>query len=232
LSELAYPHSGGPPAHSPGLDHQFESYEQQRESASLGMWAFIVQEVMFFGGLFATYMVYRQQYPDAFAAASHSLDIKLGAFNTAVLIASSLTMALAVRAAQLGRRKALMGFLAATAILGTVFLGVKVVEYKDKFEHHHVPGPAFHFEETERHGVLIDQRHAQMFFGLYFAMTGLHALHMVIGIAILLWLLYWARRGRFTPENHNYVEGTGLYWHFVDIVWIFLFPMLYLIGRH
>jgi cytochrome c oxidase subunit 3 len=219
------------PAH-PGLDHQFESYEQQRESASLGMWAFIVQEVMFFGGLFATYMVYRAQFPQAFAAASHTLDIKLGGFNTAVLIASSLTMALAVRSAQLGRRKALMGFLVATIVLGSVFLGVKVIEYGDKFEHHHVPGPTFHFEIAERHGVPIDQRHARMFFGLYFAMTGLHALHMIVGIAILLWLLYWARKGRFTPENYNYVEGTGLYWHFVDIVWIFLFPMLYLIGRH
>jgi cytochrome c oxidase subunit 3 len=231
MAEIAHP-AHGHPAHRPGLDHQFDSYEQQRESASLGMWAFIVQEVMFFGGLFAAYMVYRAQYPDAFAAASHTLDIKLGAFNTGVLIASSLTMALAVRAAQLGLRRVLMGFLVATIFLGSVFLGVKVVEYRDKFEHHHVPGASFHFEESERHGVPIDQRHAQMFFGLYFAMTGLHALHMIVGIAILLWLLYWARRGRFTPENHNFVEGTGLYWHFVDIVWIFLFPMLYLIGRH
>jgi cytochrome c oxidase subunit 3 len=215
----------------PGLDHQFDSYEQQRESASLGMWAFIVQEVMFFGGLFVTYLVYRWSYPAAFAAASHHLDIRMGAFNTTVLIASSLTMALAVRAAQLGRRKPLVGFLVATLLLGSVFLGVKAVEYQHKWEEHHVPGPAFEFESVGLHGAPIEPRNAMIFFSLYFAMTGLHALHMVVGIGLLLWLIVHAAKGRFTPENHNYVEGIGLYWHFVDIVWIFLFPLLYLIGR-
>ena len=216
----------------PGLDHQFDSYEQQRESASLGMWAFIVQEVMFFGGLFVTYLVYRSQFALAFAAGSHHLDVKLGAFNTAVLIGSSLTMALAVRSAQLGRRKALVAFLLATILLGGVFLGVKAVEYSHKWHENHVPGPRFSFESTGTHGEPIDPRNAQIFFSLYFAMTGLHALHMVVGIAILFWLVYHSWRGRFTPDNYNYVEGTGLYWHFVDIVWIFLFPLLYLIGRH
>jgi cytochrome c oxidase subunit 3 len=216
----------------PGLAHQFDSYEQQRESASLGMWAFIVQEVMFFGGLFVTYLVYRREYAAAFAAGSHHLDVKLGAFNTAVLIASSLTMALAVRAAQLGKKKPLIGFLIGTILLGSVFLGVKTVEYSHKWHEHHVPGPHFAFESTGVHGEPIDPHNAQIFFSLYFAMTGLHALHMIVGIAILLWLIFHASRNRFTPDNYNYVEGTGLYWHFVDIIWIFLFPLLYLIGRH
>jgi cytochrome c oxidase subunit 3 len=196
------------------------------------MWLFIVQEVMFFGGLFTAYLVYRAAYPLAFAAASHHLDIRLGAFNTVVLIASSLTMALAVRGAQTGSRKSLQGFLVATLLLGSVFLVVKGFEYQHKWAEHHVPGPRFEFAGVDHHARPIEPRHAYVFFSLYFAMTGLHALHMVVGIAILLWLLYWARRGRFTPENHNWVEGTGLYWHFVDIVWIFLFPLLYLIGRH
>ena len=214
------------------LAHQFDDYEQQRESASLGMWLFIVQEIMFFGGLFTAYMVYRTAYPLAFAAASHHLDVRLGALNTAVLIASSLTMALAVRGAQTGNRKALARFLVATLLLGSTFLVVKGFEYHHKWVEHHVPGPHFEVESVDHHGNPIEPRHAYIFFGLYFAMTGLHALHMIVGIAILFWLLYWARRGRFTPENHNFVEGTGLYWHFVDIVWIFLFPLLYLIGRH
>ena len=227
MSEMSHGHEP-----LPGLAHHFDSYDQQRESATLGMWAFIVQEVMFFGGLFVTYMVYRREYAAAFAAGSHHLDVKLGAFNTAVLIASSLTMALAVRAAQLGKKKPLIGFLIATILLGSVFLGVKTVEYSHKWHEHHVPGPHFVFESTGVHGEAIDPHNARIFFSLYFAMTGLHALHMVVGIGILLWLIWQASRNRFTPNNYNYVEGTGLYWHFVDIVWIFLFPLLYLIGRH
>ena len=217
--------------HHPGLEHHFDSYDQQRESATLGMWAFIVQEILFFGGLFAAYAVYRRWYPLEFAAGSHHLDITLGAFNTAVLIASSLTMAMAVRSAQIGKRKPLLLFLALTILLGSVFLGVKVVEYHEKYVSHHIPVESFQFETVDHHGNPLVPNHARIFFGLYFAMTGLHALHMIIGIGILFWLIWHARKGRFTPENHNYVEGTGLYWHFVDIVWIFLFPMLYLIGR-
>jgi len=222
------------PAHGaehPGLAHHFESYEQQRESASLGMWIFIAQEIMFFGGLFIAYAVYRHMYPDGFAAASAELDVKLGTFNTVVLIGSSLTMALAVRAAQLGRSKASAWFLIATMALGTTFLGVKGIEYHHKYVEHHIPGPSFQFT-GEHHGQPVPANQARIFFGLYFGMTGLHALHMVIGLGLLLWLLYHTRKGRFTPDNYNYVEGVGLYWHFVDIVWIFLFPLLYLIGRH
>ena len=209
-----------------GLAHHFDSFEQQRDASYLGMWLFLAQEILFFGGLFTAYLVYRLYHQAAFAAGSHTLDIKLGAFNTAVLIGSSLTMALAVRGAQIGRRKALVLFLIATILLGGVFLGVKVIEYSHKFHEHHVPGPNFVWEEGG------DAAGAQMYFNLYFAMTGLHALHMIVGIGILLPMVVLAWRGAWTPANHNFVEGMGLYWHFVDIVWIFLFPLLYLLGRH
>jgi cytochrome c oxidase subunit III len=209
----------------PGLAHHFDNLEQQSEATTLGMWIFLVTEVLFFGGLFLVYTVYRSQYPDAFAAASHELDVTLGTINTAVLITSSLTMALAVRAAQLGQRTTLMLFLVATMILGGIFLGIKSVEYYHKFVEHHVPGPAFQFEKEYF-------RHAQIFFSLYFLMTGLHALHMVIGFGIMLWMLIWAWRGTITKEYYSPIEISGLYWHFVDIVWIFLFPLLYLLGRH
>jgi cytochrome c oxidase subunit 3 len=212
--------------HHPALAHHFDDLGQQREAATLGMWVFLVTEVLFFGGLFATYSVYRMWYADAFVAASHELDITLGATNTAVLITSSLTMALAVHAAQLGHRKLLLMFLVLTMILGGVFLGIKSVEYYHKFVEHHVPGPSFLFAEKEF------QRTAQIFFSLYFIMTGLHALHMIIGLGIMTWMLWWSWRGVITPEYYSPIEISGLYWHFVDIVWIFLFPLLYLIGRH
>jgi cytochrome c oxidase subunit 3 len=190
------------------------------------MWVFLVTEVLFFGGLFLVYTVYRVWYPDAFAAASHSLDVTLGTVNTVVLITSSLTMALAVHAAQLGQRKLIMIFLLATMALGAVFLGIKSVEYYHKFVEHHIPGPGFEFEEQEY------ARHAQIFFSLYFVMTGLHALHMIIGFGIMSWMLWWTWRGTITAEYYSPIEISGLYWHFVDIVWIFLFPLLYLLGRH
>ena len=209
----------------PALAHHFDSLAQQSEATTLGMWVFLVTEVLFFGGLFATYMIYRSWYPDAFAAASHELDVTLGTINTVVLITSSLTMALAVHAAQLGQRKALMLFLILTMVLGGAFLGIKSVEYYHKFVEHHVPGPSFQFEAEHI-------RHAQIFFSLYFVMTGLHAVHMIIGIGIMLVMLYWSWNGTITEEYSSPIEISGLYWHFVDIVWIFLFPLLYLIGRH
>ena len=212
-------------SHHPALAHQFDSLGQQTEAATLGMWVFLVTEVLFFGGLFVTYTVYRSFYPAAFSAASHELDILLGGINTAVLITSSLTMALAVHAAQLGQRRLLMIFLVVTMVLGTVFLGIKAVEYYHKFAEHHVPGATFQFEREH-------QRHAQIFFSLYFIMTGLHAIHMIIGIGVLLVMWIWAWRGRITSDYAGPIEISGLYWHFVDIVWIFLFPLLYLIGRH
>jgi cytochrome c oxidase subunit 3 len=210
---------------SPALAHHFDSLDQQRDATTLGMWVFLVTEVLFFGGLFMVYTVYRSWYPDAFAAASHELDIVLGTVNTAVLITSSLTMALAVHSAQLNQRRLLTTFLLLTILLGATFLGIKSVEYYHKFVEHLVPGPAFQFEKEY-------VRHAQLFFSLYFLMTGLHALHMIIGIGIMLWMLAWARRGIITAEYYSPIEISGLYWHFVDIVWIFLFPLLYLLGRH
>jgi cytochrome c oxidase subunit 3 len=213
------------PGRAWGLDHQFDSLDQQREASFFGMWVFLVTEIMFFGGVFAAYIVYRGRNPAAFSAGSHELDISLGAFNTAVLIASSLTMALAVWAAQTGRRKLIVLFILGTILLGGIFLGVKVVEYGAKFEHHLFPGPQFQWPGPE------SAEGVEMFFNLYFALTGLHALHMIVGIGILTVLAMLAWRGVFSPDNHNLVEGVGLYWHFVDIVWIFLFPLLYLLGR-
>ena len=207
------------------LQHHFDTMEQQREASSLGMWVFLVTEILFFGGLFLAYTVYRAQYPRAFAEASRHLDITLGTLNTAVLIISSLTMALAVWSASVGRRKATILLLLATMALGGVFLGVKAVEYGHKFHDHLVPGPGFQFPGP-------NARPAEIFFSLYFTMTGLHAAHMIIGIGLLTVLVLQARKGRYGPEYYTPVEVTGLYWHFVDIVWIFLFPLLYLIGRH
>jgi len=212
-------------AHHPALAHQFDSLDQQKEVATLGMWVFLVTEVLFFGGLFAAYCVYRTWYPDTFAAASHELIVWAGTTNTAVLITSSLTMALAVHAAQTGDRRRLMAFLAVTMLLGALFLGIKAFEYYSEFAEHHVPGFDFRFEPEHF-------RHAQVFFSLYFVMTGVHALHMIIGLGVMAVMLIWAWRGTITREYYNPIEISGLYWHFVDIVWIFLFPLLYLIGRH
>ena len=212
-------------AHSPGLDHHFETREQQYEAANLGMWAFLVQEILFFGGLFGAYTVYRSQYFQAFVEGSHHLDITLGAFNTAVLIGSSLTMALAVHAAQTGRLNAIIGWLVSTIVLGCTFLGVKAVEYSHKYHEGLVPGASFSVDSAQP-GPL------KIFFSFYFVMTGMHAFHMVVGIGIMLWLIIKTIRGTFSTKYFTPVEMTGLYWHFVDIVWIFLFPLLYLIGRH
>ncbi len=221
--------------HHPELLHHFAEPQQQRDAASLGMWIFLATEVMFFGGLFCAYLIYRRWYFGDFGAASKSIDATLGATNTAVLICSSLTVVLAVWAAQIALRKLLIGSLIVTMLLGMVFLGIKAKEYKDKFEEHHVPGASFSFERVPIPGhpdQYANPRHAEIFFALYFIMTGLHALHMIIGLGLFAWLLFMAWKGRFTPEYHTPIEIGGLYWHFVDIVWIYLFPLLYLIDRH
>jgi cytochrome c oxidase subunit III len=210
------------------LREQFDTVEQQKDASTLGMWIFLITEIMFFGGMFLAYTVYRSSYPDVFGHASSSLNAVIGAINTAVLLCSSFTMVLAVRAAQLGQRKAIVIFLILTLILGFAFLGVKAYEWNEKFHEHHVPGPSFHLEGMPAES----QGQAQLFFSLYFAMTGLHALHMVIGVGILSALVYLAYKGRFTPQYMTPVDVAGLYWHFVDIIWIFLFPLLYLIDRH
>jgi cytochrome c oxidase subunit 3 len=226
-----------PVAHHSALQHHFDNMEQQREAGTLGMWVFLVTEIMFFGGLFMAYLLYRTKYPMAFAAGSNHLNITLGAVNTVVLIVSSLTMALAVYYAQVGVRRLQILFLVATMMLGATFLGIKAVEYYDKYRDHLIPVAGFfHWEQPPPHGTPQDpqtfERNVQMFYWIYFAMTGLHALHMIIGLGILSFLVYFSWRGRYSPEYHAPVELSGLYWHFVDIVWIFLFPLLYLLGRH
>ena len=208
------------------LREQFDTAEQQKDATTLGVWIFLITEIMFFGGLFLAYTIYRDTYFPVFALASSSLNAVIGAVNTAVLLCSSFTMVLAVRASQVGQRNALIIFLILTLILGVAFLGVKAYEWNEKFQEHHVPGPTFHLEGTGQQG------EAQLFFSLYFAMTGLHALHMVVGCGILTWLLIQSWKGKFTPEYMTPVDIAGLYWHFVDIIWIFLFPLLYLIDRH
>lgn len=210
--------------HSTALGHQFDDLGQQKEASTFGMWIFLVTEVMFFGGMFAGYTAYRWKYHEAFMAASNRLDILLGGVNTVVLILSSLTMAMAVHSAQVNKRKQLMAFLVVTMLLGSVFLGIKAVEYTHKFHEHLVPGSSFRFEGAST-------EHTQLFFSFYFALTGFHALHMVIGIGILSVILWMAYKGKFSAEYYNPVDVSGLYWHFVDIVWIFLFPLLYLVGH-
>ncbi len=305
--------------HPPGLQHQFEDMGQQQESASIGMWMFLVQEIMFFGGMFTVYLVFRSKFPMAFAAGSNHLNVYWGAGNTVVLIVSSLTMALAVHYAQTGKRMAQVVCIILTMILGATFLGVKAIEYADKYHEgivpvtglnlrtalhtepntaggSHVPGDpdslekssldapssaenqrgtsgsasnsAGHVEDeyvnpngnflwtdtslaelaqkedylttAEKVGYFsngqIDANKfrdkVRIFYYIYFMMTGLHALHMIIGLGLMAWLLWKAWSGAFTADYFSPVEMSGLYWHFVDIVWIFLFPLLYLLGRH
>ncbi len=207
------------------LQHQFENPEQQKQTANLGMWTFLATEILFFGGMMTGYTIYRNLYPAAFASTSQFMNVTAGAINTAVLICSSLTMALAVRSAQLGQKRALARFLTATLLLGFLFLGIKAYEYHEKWVEHHVPGPTFEYEEPQY------ARQAQILFFLYFAMTGMHAVHMIIGAGLIITLLIMTLRGRFSAEWYTPVDMVGLYWHFVDIVWIFLFPLLYLIGH-
>ncbi|HUF05377.1 MAG TPA: cytochrome c oxidase subunit 3 [Aridibacter sp.] len=287
--------------HHPGLQHQFDDMGQQMDSVTVGMWTFLAQEIMFFGGLFTVYLVFRSRFPMAFAAGSNHLDAFWGWLNTLVLIVSSLTMALTVFYAQRNNRNMQVLTIILTMIFGTVFLGVKAIEYTDKYNHGLVPvdgwnkvvpegehgsepasvrlpfettvnaaesadgGEALHpnprgefqiaekdlelvtlaqkegfLTESEKIGYFSNDEidpekfkgKVQIFFWIYFVMTGLHALHMVIGLGLMLWLLVMAWRSTFSAEFYSPVEISGLYWHFVDIVWIFLFPLLYLLGRH
>ena len=251
------------PEHHPALVHQFDSMEQQREASTFGMWVFLLTEIMMFGGLFAAYLIYRIKYYDAFVAGSTSIDVTWGFVNTLVLIGSSLTMALAVSAAQRGARRGAQLFIVLTMILGTVFLGIKGIEYHQKYVEHHIPGGIFgRFDPVTKYGnedniakqeqerlekgskerpplspEAAEQvgkqtaKQTEIFFCFYFAMTGLHALHMIIGLILMTWLLVQVQRLNIGPEYYTPVELSGLYWHFVDIVWIYLFPLLYLINR-
>jgi cytochrome c oxidase subunit 3 len=208
--------------------HHFEDIEQQRESATLGMWLFLAQEVMFFGGIFAAYLVYRSFYPVSWEESSLHLNLPIGFVNTLFLLCSSLTMALGARAAQVGNRRNLIIFLLLTILFGSIFLGVKAYEYNDKWVNSLVPGLNW---DGNQYWMSEGGNH-ELFFVLYFFASGTHALHMVIGIGILAWLAWAAwKQNRFTKGDYLPVEFTGYYWHFVDIVWVFLFPLLYLIDR-
>ena len=205
------------------LAEQFEDMTQQHESATLGMWTFLATEVLFFGGMFMGYIVYRHAYPHAFAEASRHTIVLYGTINTAILLTSSLTMALAVRAAQLDLRKSLVNFLLLTVFLGFCFLGVKGLEYHQDLQENLWPGPHFNHALGPT---------SQIFWFLYWVMTGLHALHVTVGVIVISVMAFLAKRSRFSGYYHAPIEVTGLYWHFVDIVWIFLYPLLYLVNRY
>jgi cytochrome c oxidase subunit 3 len=243
-----YPHTHLAPVHDehahaslPQHRHHFETEEQQREAGSFGMWLFLLTEIMFFGGMFFAYLLYRNWYYEAFVVASNQLSVPLGAFNTAVLITSGFCMAIGVWAAEVRQKGLLVVMLLLTTFFGLIFLGVKADEYHEKYELHHIPGAnfstamfvnpaAYHLKEDPLSPDMAQK--TQIFFFLYFAMTGMHALHMIIGIVLLGWLTWRAHRGDFSSGYVAPIENFGLYWHFVDIVWIFLFPLLYLINKH
>lgn len=214
--------------------HHFETAEQQKESALMGMWLFLAQEVMFFGGLFTAYAIYRFKFPDAWYLGAHQLNKLMGAGNTVFLLISSFTMAMCVYTTQMDRMKQAFRYLVATGVFGTIFLVVKYFEYKEKFTHGLVPRLAWHpdhlhYPEGMEHLANVADGHLQIFYFLYFAMTGMHAFHMIVGLAIMAVLLVMMKRGAFGSHRYIQIELFGFYWHFVDIVWVFLFPLLYLI---
>jgi cytochrome c oxidase subunit III len=235
MSDIAVFHGDGPPPHgarNPALQEQFEDIEQQRDAGNFGIWIFLATEILFFGGLFTAYILYRSLYFPGFVSGSHLLERPLGAVMTFVLLGSSFTMALAVHSIRLGKRKLVVLFLVLTILLGIAFLGIKFTEYAGKWHEHLVPG--FNFQPTEEDLQGAPARHVELFLCFYFFMTGLHALHMIVGIGLLAVMatLTWYRK--ITIEHYNRIEVSGLYWHFVDIIWIYLFPLLYLItgNRH
>lgn len=217
------------------LAHHFADLEQQRETATFGMWIYLATEILIFGPVFTCYTVYRLRYAADFEAASAKLNILIGAINTIVLLSSSLTMALSVHATRVGRRKMLLTCLSLTILLGGTFLGFKVLEYYKDYEDKLVPGLAFESGDWTKvegaEGPVHPQR-VELFLAFYYIMTGLHAVHMIVGMGLLIWLVIEARKGLLTPVRYIPVEVVGLYWHFVDIVWIFLLPLLYLTGTH
>ena len=217
------------------LAHHFEDLKQQRETEAFGMWIYLATEVLIFGPLFTCYAVYRLNYPHDFEAASAKLNILIGSINTIVLLSSSLTMALSVHAARVGRQQMLITCLLLTILLGGTFLGFKVLEYYEDYKDNLVPGLAFDPGEwTKMEGAEgpVNPQRVQLMLVFYYIMTGLHAVHMIVGIGLLIWLVIEARKGLLTPVRYMPVEVIGLYWHFVDIVWIFLLPLLYLTGTH
>ncbi|MGB0063102.1 MAG: cytochrome c oxidase subunit 3 family protein [Terracidiphilus sp.] len=234
--------------HPPYQRHHFETVSQQFDATNFAMWLFLLTEVMFFGGLFMAYLIMRNWYYQAFVAASHQLSIFWGTANTGVLICSSFTMAMSVWSAEMRRRKSLLVYLCLTLVFGLTFLGIKGIEWHEKWEKHHVPGihnysvqaftdpasdPEVHQQYPDDKALAPDMaQKTEQYFFLYFAMTGMHALHMVIGVSILIFMIFRAKAGAYTTGHVTFVENFGLYWHFVDIIWIYLFALLYLISRH
>jgi len=224
-------------AHDPGLRHQYEDMTQQNEAYIVGMWSFLVSEVMFFGALFFIYTLYRWNYQVDFYVAHEHLNVPMGATNTTVLLFSSFTMVMAVQSAQLKQRRLVMGYLAVTVLCACTFLVIKYFEYMSKFADHLYPGAGFANDPVKAFGqhaienghVVVNMNHAQLFYALYFGMTGLHAVHVIVGIGIILALIrLWFNNANSVIHDYIPTEMVGLYWHFVDIVWIFLFPLFYL----
>jgi cytochrome c oxidase subunit 3 len=209
-------------AHPPHLQHHFVTSAQQFDAAKMGMWLFLVTEILLFSGMFVAYTVYRAWHPEVFDAASKLLDWRLGGLNTLVLLASSLTVAMGIHYAQQDNRRLLVTNLVITVLLAGVFMVVKYFEYTSKFEHGIFPGANY-----TSHDLTIP--YAPQFFSIYFIMTGIHGVHVLVGMVLISWLAIRAARGHFTSAWYTPVELTGLYWHIVDIIWIFLFPLMYLI---
>ena len=206
------------------VEHQFDDIYQQRDTAYSGMWLFLSTEVLFFGGVFFSYVIYRRLYYEAFVEGSRTLSVMLGGLNTGILLCSSLFMALAVHAAQRGRNKEIVLYLVITELIGALFLGIKFFEYYQHYKEHLVPGLNFTYSGANSSQV-------QLFMVFYFVLTGLHAVHMLVGLGVLSTLTLLASRKKFSADYYNPIDVAGLYWHFVDIVWIYLFPLLYLIDR-
>jgi cytochrome c oxidase subunit III len=224
------PSRGDEHPYSP-LHHQFEDIEQQNDSYVVGMWTFLVTEVMFFGALFLAYILYRWFFQDDFYLAHKGLSIPIGALNTTILLVSSFTMVLAVNFAQRKMGQKVISMLGITTVLGGLFLVIKFgLEWPSKFAHHLVPGATFGQSPEYLYGA--NPNAAQIFYSLYFTMTGLHALHILIGLIIFaVLILMWAKKNPVVTEDYIPTELVGLYWHFVDLVWIFLFPLFYLMPR-
>lgn len=210
-------------AATPRVAHHFDNAQQQFESSKFGLWIFLVTEIMLFGGLFVAYILFRALYPEMFAEAHHHLNKVMGTVNTVVLICSSLSMAMAVYFVQTGARKKAIRLMCLTVACGALFMVIKFFEYKAKFEHHLFPDASFDFAAFKA-------QNANLFFSLYFLMTGLHGIHVLVGMSLILWMIIRTRRHEFSSEYYTPVELTGLYWHLVDIIWIYLFPLLYLIA--
>jgi cytochrome c oxidase subunit III len=214
------------------LAHHFENLEQQRETETFGMWLFLATEILIFGALITAYAIYRVRYPHDFEAASSKLNVLIGSINTIVLLSSSLTMVLSAHAVRTGQQKMLLTCLTLTIVLGGTFLGLKALEYYLDYKENLVPGLAFEPGEWTALIPPVNPQRVKLMLVFYYIMTGLHAVHMLVGMGLLVWLIARARKGTLTPVSYMAVEVVGLYWHFVDIVWIFLLPLLYLTGTH